>query len=151
RLVPDLATSLPTPTDGGRSYTFRLRHRIRYSTGAPVRPEDIRRGIERSLALASEGAGGYFAEIVGAGACTKTHCDLSKGIAVDPAARTITFHLVAADPDFLYKLALPEAFALPAATQIAARGPLPATGPYRVASFDGREVKLVRNKYFHQW
>ena len=27
QLVPDLATSLPAPTDGGRTYTFRLRLR----------------------------------------------------------------------------------------------------------------------------
>ena len=33
RLVPDLATALPTPTDGGRTYTFQLRPGIRYSTG----------------------------------------------------------------------------------------------------------------------
>ena len=50
RLVPDLATSLPTPTDGGRTYTFQLRPGIHYSTGALVRPADFRRAIERSLA-----------------------------------------------------------------------------------------------------
>ncbi len=33
-LVPDLATDLPQPTDGGRTYTFTLRSGIRYSTGA---------------------------------------------------------------------------------------------------------------------
>ena len=49
RLVPDLATSLPTPTDGGRTYTFQLRPGIRYSTGALVRPADFRRAIERAL------------------------------------------------------------------------------------------------------
>ena len=47
QLVPDLATALPPPTDGGRTYTFHLRAGIRYSTGALVRPEDFRRAIER--------------------------------------------------------------------------------------------------------
>ena len=47
RLVPDLAISLPTPTDGGRTYTFQLRPGIHYSTGALVRPADFRRAIER--------------------------------------------------------------------------------------------------------
>lgn len=51
QLVPDLATSLPTPTDGGLTYTFRLRPGIRYSNGQPVRPEDFRRAIERNFTL----------------------------------------------------------------------------------------------------
>ncbi len=48
-VVPDLATSMPTPTDGGRTYTFHLRKGVRYSTGEPVLAGDIRRGIERSV------------------------------------------------------------------------------------------------------
>ena len=47
QLVPDLAAALPVPADGGRTYTFRLRAGIRYSTGALVRPADFRRAIER--------------------------------------------------------------------------------------------------------
>ena len=41
-LVPDLATALPVPSDGGRAYTFRLRPGLRYSTGVLIRPEDFR-------------------------------------------------------------------------------------------------------------
>ena len=64
--------------------------------------------------------GSYFSGIVGADACVKprNQCDLSKGIAVDPASRTITFHLTAPDPDFLDKLALPSAYAIPANTPL---------------------------------
>ena len=50
RLVPDLATSIPIPTDGGRTYTFQVRRGIHYSTGEPVQPADLRRSIERLLA-----------------------------------------------------------------------------------------------------
>ena len=48
-LVPDLATAIPQPTSGGRTYTFQLRSGIRYSDGAVVQPGDIRRGIQRVL------------------------------------------------------------------------------------------------------
>ena len=70
-LVPDLARSLPEPTDGGRTYTFQLREGSEYSTGEPVRPEDFRRAIERVFAnLDADGnpSGGvpYFSGIVGA-------------------------------------------------------------------------------------
>ena len=51
RVVPDLAISLPTPTDGGLTYTFQLRSGIRYSNGQPVRPEDFRRAIQRTFRL----------------------------------------------------------------------------------------------------
>ena len=49
QLVPDLAVSLPTPTDGGKTYIFRLRPGIRYSTGGTVRPSDVRATFERDF------------------------------------------------------------------------------------------------------
>ena len=51
RLVPDLATSIPTPTDGGRTYTFELRSGIRYSNGEVVAPSDFRHALERGFPL----------------------------------------------------------------------------------------------------
>ena len=153
RLVPDLATSLPAPTDGGKSYTFQLRPGIRYSTGALVRPQDFRRAIERSL-LHPGGPGAiFFPGIVGAETCIKTpkRCDLSHGI-VTGGTNTVTFRLTAPDPDFLYKLALPEAFAVPAGTPVKVGHPLPATGPYMFASYDPkRGIRLVRNPRFREW
>ena len=48
-LLPALATTVPRPTDGGLTYTFRLRPGLEYSTGMPVRAADFRRAIERSF------------------------------------------------------------------------------------------------------
>ena len=81
------------------------------------------------------------------------HCNLSKGIAIDPESDTVTFHLTAPDPDFLYKLALPIADAVPATTPLRARLPLPATGPYEIAKVDAKqaEIELVRNPRFRVW
>jgi peptide/nickel transport system substrate-binding protein len=128
RLVPDLATSLPTPTDGGKTYTFQLRRGIRYSNGALVRPADFRRAIARALLNQSGMYGGfYFNGIVGAAACLKTpkRCDLSKGIVTDTANNTVTFHLTVPDPDLLYQLALPPAFAVPSGIPLRANIRLP--------------------------
>jgi YVTN family beta-propeller protein len=158
RIVPDLATSLPTIGDGGRAYTFQLRAGVRYSTGGIVQPSDFRRAIERSLEYQSLknplGAGFYYLGIVGAPACLKAteRCDLRKGIVTDPTARTVTFRLTAPDPDFLDKLALSGAYAAPAGTGLKARLPLPATGPYMIASYDPRHgLTLVRNPRFREW
>ena len=101
------------------TYTFHLRPGIRYSTGALVRPEDFRRAIERVFRLNYLGGGaGFYAGIVGAGQCERTpsHCDLARGIVTNDKTNTITFHLTAPDPDFLYKLAFPFADAVPAGT-----------------------------------
>jgi ABC-type transport system substrate-binding protein/class 3 adenylate cyclase len=158
RLVPDLATSIPSPADGGLTYTFQLRRGIRYSTGALVRPTDVRRAIERSLAVwhqssdPSATTGFYFAGLDGAKACTKTRCDLSRGIVIDPVAHTLTFHLVAPDPDFLFKLATSSAYAVPANAPLKPDLHLPATGPYMVARYrPGRDMLLVRNPHFRVW
>jgi peptide/nickel transport system substrate-binding protein len=150
-LVPDLATSLPTPTDGGRTYTFVLRPGILYSTGRPVRATDFVSTFERDFAL---GSGGNWDEIVGSAECEKhpKRCDLSRGIVADGIARTLTIHLIRPDPDFLYKLAY--AYVLPSGTPWRPAGthPLPATGPYTIATYKPRRVlRFVRNPYFHEW
>jgi len=155
QLVPDLAVSLPTPTDGGKTYRFQLRRNIRFSNGAVAKPEDFRRAIERVFRLQSGGLG-YYTGIAGGAQCASRpkRCDLSHGIVADDGARTVTFHLVAPDPEFLYKLALPFAYVVPTGTppKEAGRQPLPATGPYVIASYRPKQViRLVRNPHFHEW
>jgi ABC-type transport system substrate-binding protein len=147
-VVPDLAESLPKPTDGGRTYSFRLRSGLRYSTGAPVRASDIRLGIERVLRA---GNVTFYTGILGAERCvaSSSRCDLSSGIEVDDAARTIAFHLDRPDPDFLEKLALPNGVAVPRGTGERLERVLPATGPYMIARLNPpATLLLVRNPRF---
>jgi YVTN family beta-propeller protein len=154
-LVPDLATALPAPVNHGMTYTFRLRPGIRYSDGTPVRPEDFRHAIERGFAI-GVGPASYYTGIIGAAQCERTpgHCHLARGIVVNDQAGTVTFHLTAPDPEFLYKLAFPLADAVPTGTPDHQVGPaqLPATGPYMTQSFVPlHRWVLVRNPRFHQW
>jgi YVTN family beta-propeller protein len=156
QVVPDLAVSLPSPTDGGTTYSFQLRSGIRYSNGELVRPEDFRRALERDLIVGPNTYyGGPFADVVGGAACAArpSHCDLSRGVVTDDAANTVTFHLVAPNPEFLARLTLVDAVAEPAGTPNHDIGfhPLPATGPYKWASASQHEATLVRNPYFHEW
>jgi peptide/nickel transport system substrate-binding protein len=122
-----------------------------------VRPEDFRRAIERDFRLSHLGSGaGWYAGVAGAGRCLRApaRCDLRRGIVTNDKANTITFHLTAPDPDFLYKLAFPFADAVPPATPDHPVGPaqLPATGPYMTQSFTPlHRWVLVRNPRFHQW
>jgi len=157
QLVPDLAVSLPAPIDGGTTYTFRLRRGIRYSNGEPLRPEDFRRALERELILGGNtNYGGPFADVIGGAACAAhpSRCDLSRGVAVDDAANTVTFHLVAPNPEFLNRLTLPDAYAVPAGTPERDIGlhPMPSTGAYEWVDVAPQDhVRLVRNPYFHEW
>jgi peptide/nickel transport system substrate-binding protein len=154
-LVPDLAVSLPIAAAGATSYSFTLRPRIRYSTGGVVRASDVRPSIEHLFEGGSPGAS-FYSAISGADTCLARPraCDLSRGIVANDATRTVTFRLAKPDPDFLYKLALPFAYVLPAAMPARDLGsaPLPATGPYRIASYrPGHGLRLVRNRVFHEW
>jgi len=158
-LVPDLARSIPEPADGGRTYTFQLRRGVEYSNGELVRAGDFRRAIERVFGnLDAQGfpTGGvpYFSRILGTDACLPGEpCDLSEGVVTDDTAGTVTFHLTEPDPDFLYRLALPFASAVPAETpEVLEDGAtVPATGPYVVEELTESEVILVRNPNFRSW
>ncbi len=157
-VVPDLATALPVPADKDTTYTFRLRPGIRYSSGALVRPEDFRRALERVFSInhGSGPASFFYSSLVGASQCERIPhgCDLARAIVANDKANTVTFRLAAPDPEFLYKLALPFADAVPAGTPDHSVGPaqLPATGPYMTQSLQlGRSWILVRNPLFRQW
>ena len=49
-LVPDLATGLGVPSDGGRTWTYTLREGTRFEDGTPITSRDVKYGIERSFA-----------------------------------------------------------------------------------------------------
>ena len=128
---------LPTPSDGGRTYTFTVRDGVRFSTGSRVRPSDIKRGIERSL-NAEQAAFGVL--------------DGIKSIAADDANRTIVIRLRRPDPDFLYRLALP--------VRLRRYRPERAPPPRVVAGHRalpdralraGRRVRLERNRFYRTW
>lgn len=154
-VAPDLAVSLPLPTDAGLTYTFTLRDGIRFSNGHVLEPGDVVATFERVLLR-----GGYASyllpELVGGSTCTPNDpvaCDLSQGIVTDEAAGTVTFRLVRRAPDFLKILATPGFVIVPAGTPIDLEGePVPATGPYMIGEV-GQDGSLVleRNPMFREW
>jgi peptide/nickel transport system substrate-binding protein len=154
KIVPDLAESVPTPTNGGKTWVFKLRSGIKFSNGQTLTGQDVKATFERLFKIGdSPNAGTWYNVIVGGDACVKTpkSCDLSKGIVVD--GNTVTFHLTKGDPEFLDKLAVPFAFILPASTPAKNLNiPPPGTGPYKwVENAPTKQIKLVRNPYFKVW
>jgi len=152
KIVPDLATTVPKPTDGGKTYLFQLRSGIKFSNGQPLKASDFVRTFERQFTV--PGPTSFYSGIVGASKCKPKKCDLSAGVVANDSANTLTIHLTAADPEFLDKLALPFAYVVPGNTSFKLTGNNvpPGTGPYMWKSYDpNKAAVLVRNPYFHQW
>ena len=152
--VADLAESIPKPTNGGKTWTFKLRSGIKFSDGSTLDGADVKATFERLFKIGnSPNAGTWYNVIQGADACIKTPktCDLSQGIKVN--GNEVTFTLTTADPEFLDKLAVPFAFILPSSTPAKnVNIPPPGTGPYKWAQYGANtQIKLVRNTFFKEW
>jgi peptide/nickel transport system substrate-binding protein len=155
QLTPDLATAIPTPTDGGKTYVFHMRKGIRFSDGREVVPSDVTYSLEREFKANGPGTA-FYTDIVGGTACAAkpASCNLSAGVVANNANWTVTFHLTAPDPTLMQTLALPFAYVVPPGLPDHDIGthPVPATGSYMIQSYvPGQQMVLVRNPEFHQW
>jgi peptide/nickel transport system substrate-binding protein len=154
KIVPDLATSIPTPTNGGKTYVFNIRKGIKFSNGQVLKPSDFVTTFERQFTV--PGPTGFYSGIVGASSCSTKGCDLSKagGVVANDSAYTLTINLTAPDPELMDQLSLPFAYAVPSGTSLKLTGNNvpPGTGPYMWKSYNpNTEAVLVRNPYFKQW
>ena len=152
KIVPDLATSIPTPTNGGKTYLFHIRQGIKFSNGQTLKPSDFVRTFERQFTV--PGPTSFYSGLVGASKCSTKGCDLSQGVVADDTAYTLTLNLTAPDPELMDQLSLPFAYAVPANTSLKLTGNnvAPGTGPYMWKSYNpNTQAVLVRNPYFHVW
>jgi peptide/nickel transport system substrate-binding protein len=68
-VVADLATAIPKPEDGGKTYVFTLRRGIKFSTGAEITPDDVVASFQRLFKVNNPNAGSWYNWIVGADLC----------------------------------------------------------------------------------
>jgi ABC-type transport system substrate-binding protein/class 3 adenylate cyclase/tRNA A-37 threonylcarbamoyl transferase component Bud32 len=152
QLRPEVATTLPTVSPDGRTYTFRIRRGFRFSPPSTqqVTAETFKFSIERAL---SKGLGptapayGFVSDIEGAAAFHAGKAEHVSGIVAD--GDTLRIRLVAPTGDFLARLSMPFFAAVPIGTPIVNGGvdtPIPSAGPYylKVAWEDELRV-LERN------
>ncbi len=151
RVVPDLAEGLGRASDGGRTWTYRLRPGLAYEDGRPVRARDVKYAVARS---------GYTAELTEGprdlrdllrGRYWGPYLDPDPGHftgVTTPDDRTVVFHLKHPYADFDQLAASPQTAPVPRAADTRLRyedHPL-STGPYRFARHDvGTGFTLVRN------
>jgi peptide/nickel transport system substrate-binding protein len=149
-VVPGLAESLPKVTDGGKTYTLKLRKGLKYSDGTPVRASDFKASVERMFELNSSGSP-YYTVIAGAEEFQKTKSGGISGIKVDDKTGEIVIHLATPQGAFDDLLALLFAAPVPAGTPAkpASKTPIPSTGPYEIVELEpGRGWSYARNP---QW
>src|SRR3954466_15021994 len=98
KLVPGLAESVPTPENGGLSYTFKLRQGLKYSDGTPVKASDFENTMERMMYLGGPFSS-FFFPIKGLSkyAEAKKKGGHVEGIKADDAAGTIQITLTKPD------------------------------------------------------
>src|SRR5215472_10705059 len=152
KILPGLATTTGTVTNGGKNYEFTLRKGLKYSDGTPIKASDFKATIIRDFRLNSPGIS-FFSNIVGIDACEKnpTKCSAINGIQSDDAAGTIKIDLSQPQSDFLYVLSIPFTSQVPASTpQKDTENPPPAaSGPYYFASYSpSKQIVMKRNPYW---
>ena len=152
KILPGLATTTGTVSDGGKHYVFTLRKGLKYSNGQPIKASDFPATIIRDFKMSSPGIG-FFSNIVGSDACEANppKCKSISGIVTNDTAGTVQISLKEPESDFLYVMSIPFTSPVPASTpQKDTENPPPAaSGPYYIASYNpSKSFVLKRNPYW---
>ncbi|MFJ3903782.1 ABC transporter substrate-binding protein [Streptomyces sp. NPDC090025] len=153
-LTTDLAEDLGTPSNGAKTWTFRLKSGLRYEDGSPVTAQDVKYNVERSFSPELPGGPDYAARYL-AGAEGYQGPAGGKHLASirTPDSRTIVFELRKPFAEFNYATVLPTFAPVPAAQD---KGPQYdnrpfSSGPYKIESYArDKQLVLVRNPHWDQ-
>jgi peptide/nickel transport system substrate-binding protein len=142
-IVPDLATSVPAPTDNGLTYTFHLKPDIKFAppVSREITSKDILYAFQRinDAKLVAQYGYYYYGVIQGMTGKATTPDSAISGIQT-PNPTTIVFHLTKPTGDFLQRIASPAAAPVPAEVAGCFNTPgaygrdLVASGPYMFQS-----------------
>jgi peptide/nickel transport system substrate-binding protein len=178
-LIGDLATDVPTPTDGGLTYTYKLRSGVKF--GPPVSREITSKDVAYALQrLANPKDGGqyafYYTVIKGWDAYASGKASSISGIST-PDNSTLVVHLTQKTGDFNYRMSMPATAPIPVEVAKCFEGKpgdygrdLVSSGPYMIkgadtvsdascaalkpmsgyAGADGSKLILVRNPDYDQ-
>ena len=153
-LVPDLAESKGASSEGGKTWTYKLRSGLKYQDGSPITSKDVKYAVERSnfardvLSLGPN----YFQQFL-------KNPDKYKGPYKDktgnlssietPNDTTIVFHLNRPFQEFDYLVAAPQTAPVPQAKDdgVDYVKHIMSSGSYQFQSYqEGKQAVLVRNK-----
>jgi peptide/nickel transport system substrate-binding protein len=146
QLIGDLATDVPQPTDGGLTYTYKLRDGIKFGppVGRAVTSKDVAYAMNR---LANPKDGGqysfYYTVIKGWDAVANGKAKTVSGITT-PDNKTIVFHLTKPTGDFNLRMSMPATAPIPPEVGACYEGKpgdygrvLISSGPYMLQGSEG--------------
>lgn len=151
RVVPEVAEGYPRVSRDGKTYTFTIRKGLRFSDGSRVTPAAFAHAINRVLNPAmNSGWAMYAQDIVGAQDVLDGKATVARGVRA--AGNKLTIQLTAPNPDLPARMTLASFSAVPPklpADPEGARAPLPAAGPYYIATYvPGHKLVLKRNRFY---
>ena len=152
QVTPDLAEGLGVSSNGGKTWTYKLKKGVTFEDGTPVTAADVKYAIARSN-YTDELTGGpkYFQQYLAAGDYKGPYKDKDlddfKGITT-PDDSTLVFHLNAPFSEFDYLVSNPQAAPVPQAKDTGLKyeeHPV-STGPYMFEEHSvGKSFSLVKN------
>jgi ABC-type transport system substrate-binding protein len=155
-LEPRIAAAMPTITDGGKTYTFKIRSGVKFSNDRPLEASDVKYTLERVLDPKTKSPGaGFFVDIAGSDAWSTGKAKELTGVKVIDKS-TVRITLSQPNAAFLNVLAMNFAFIVPKEEVLAAgedwgRKPV-GSGPFKLESWtSGQELVFVKNTdYFNK-
>jgi len=151
QIVPGLAQSLPTVSNGGKTYTFTLRSGLHYSDGTAIKASDVTYALERDIKIPWQAASFVSAYIKGGTEYAKGTAKTISGVTTDDATGKITVNLVAPFAPIVDIFALAGTAPVPPSTpmkNLAGTGTI-GDGPYKWGAITaGQSYTLVKNPKF---
>jgi peptide/nickel transport system substrate-binding protein len=151
KILPALAKSLPTVSNGGKTYTFHLRPGLKYSNGQPIKASDETYALERDLKIPWQAASFISGFVVGADAYAKGKAKTISGMKTNDSTGTITVNLVRPFAPIVDIFALAGTAPVPKSTamkNLASTGTI-GDGPYKWGSISpGHTYTLIKNTKF---
>jgi peptide/nickel transport system substrate-binding protein len=157
-LVPDLAESLGVPSDGAKTFTYKIRKGVKFDDGATVTAKDVKYAVLRSIDKETFPNGpAYFEQFLnlpdGYKGPYKTPTMNTDSAITTPDDNTVVFHLKTAFGGFDYMAALPQTIPVPQAKDTGAKykEKVVSSGPYMFDTNDpGKSFSLKRNPNWDQ-
>jgi peptide/nickel transport system substrate-binding protein len=151
KIVPALAKSLPTVSNGGKTYTFFLRPGLHYSNGTAIKASDVTYALERDIKIPWQAASFISAYVQGGTAYAKGKAKTISGVTTDDATGKITVTVVAPFAPIVDIFALPGTAPVPTNTpmkDLASTGTI-GDGPYMWGPISpGHTYTVVKNPKF---
>jgi len=134
KIIPGLATSLPTISADGKTYSFFFRKGLKYSNGQPLQASDFLTAVERSIKIPWPLGSAFLVPLIqGAEAYSKGKSNTVSGITTNDSTGEVTIHLVAPYGAFENALAFQAYSPVPKGTPMKneSANPPPGIGPYK--------------------